>query len=372
MKEKILITGANGFIAQNLIVFLSESNQYDILKYTRKNTDEDLKSFVKQADFIVHLAGINRPKDDAEFKTGNEGLTQKIASYLTELPKLVPIIFSSSIQADKDNLYGNSKQCAENCLIKTYAKNKTLLHIFRLPNVYGKWSKPNYNSAVATFCHLISHGQSPKINDPRSVINLVYIDDVAKCFLNIINGNYTADIYAEVAPVNKITVGELAEIITEFKEGRTQLRVSEVGNDFIKSLYSTYLSFMPKSDFTYPLKLNSDARGSFAEVLRTDHCGQFSFFTAKPGQTRGQHYHHTKTEKFVVVKGTALFRFRNVLTNEYYELTVTGDRPEVVETVPGWIHDISNTGNDDIVVMLWANEVFDTKNPDTIYRKTKE
>ncbi|ENW06166.1 UDP-2-acetamido-2,6-beta-L-arabino-hexul-4-ose reductase [Acinetobacter beijerinckii] len=362
---KILVTGSNGFIAKNLIQFLSEKTEVEILKVHRESSEQELKESILSADWIVHLAGINRPLNESEFIEGNVTLTEKITQTLREEHKLTPIILSSSIQADRDNAYGKSKLGGEQALEQLHEEQGNPVHICRLANVFGKWSRPNYNSAVATFCHNVANDLPLQINDANAIIRLVYIDDVVETFWNMINGSVSVDQTFQIQPEYQITVGDLAKTLNGFKASRDTLITDQVGTGLTRALYSTYLSFLKPDQFDYSVPKYGDARGVFVEMLKTPDAGQFSYFTAHPGITRGGHYHHTKTEKFLVIKGKAVFKFKHVVTGEFYELETQGDEPRIVETVPGWTHDITNIGNDEMIVMLWANEIFDRNKPDT-------
>lgn len=361
----ILVTGSNGFIAKNLIQFISEQQEINTLCLNRQSSDDDLANAIKKADWIVHLAGVNRPLNDQEFIEGNVGLTQKIATLLKESNKKTPVILSSSIQAELDNTYGQSKLGGEQVLLDLNKSQGNPVYICRLANVFGKWSRPNYNSAVATFCHNIANDLPIQINDPEATIRLVYIDDVVETFWKIMQGLYIPEQHFLIQPEYKITVVELAETLKAFKHSRINLTTLPVGTGLTRALYSTYLSFLQPSQFDYTVPKHGDERGVFVEMLKTPDAGQFSYFTAHPGITRGGHYHHSKTEKFLVIKGNALFKFKHVITGEYYELKTSGEEAKIVETVPGWTHDITNIGDEDMVVMLWANEIFDREKPDT-------
>ena len=362
---KVLITGANGFVAKNLQIKLSERDDIDIACFTREQSINELNDLLYEVDFIFHLAGVNRPKHIEEFERGNVSLTRSLCRAIEETVRHIPVLYSSSIQAESDNLYGRSKLDAEEALIHFSQKTGSPVYIFRLPNVFGKWCKPNYNSAVATFCHNIAYDLPVKINDPTSLIRLVYIDDVIHRFLSIMDGAVVNTEYCDIDPVYEITVGELSKKINNFKKSRDSLIIERVGTGLDRALYSTYLSYLKPEQFSYGLLKHEDQRGVFVEMLKTKDSGQFSYFTAYPGVTRGGHYHHTKTEKFLVIQGEALFKFRHVASNEYYELKASDDTPTVVETIPGWTHDISNIGKNKMIVMLWANEIFDHDNPDT-------
>lgn len=277
-------------------------------------------------------------------------------------------MYASSTQADLDNAYGRSKREAEVILAKTGQDPLVPVHLFRLANVFGKWCRPNYNSVVATFCHNVAHNLPIQVNDPQAALTLVYIDDVIERFIQIMDGaEFSAGVdgFAIVRPQYATTVGELARLILTFPDSRSSLVTERVGAGLVRALYSTYVSYMPVESFAYDLPQHADQRGVFVEMLKTPDCGQFSFFTTHPGVTRGGHYHHSKIEKFLVIKGQARFRFRHILTGQVHELKTSGDRPQIVEMVPGWTHDITNIGIEEMVVMLWANENFDRDRPDT-------
>jgi UDP-2-acetamido-2,6-beta-L-arabino-hexul-4-ose reductase len=330
---------------------------------------DDLAAALESVDFVFHLAGINRPKDTAEFAEGNTGLTEQLCNLIRASGRPIPVLYTSSIQAEAENPYGASKLAAEEALITLERDTLSPVYLFRLPNVFGKWSKPNYNSAVATFCHNIANDLPIQINDTAAPIRLVYIDDVVKDFLRLLEEHPSGVVRPEVSPVYAITVGELADQIRAFKGGRESMVTESVGIDLTRALYATYLSFLRPAQFSYAVPVHADARGRFVEMLKTKDSGQFSFFTAHPGITRGGHYHHTKNEKFLVIQGKARFGFRHIVSGETYELFTDGEQPKIVETVPGWSHDITNTGNNEMIVMLWANEIFDREHPDTITYK---
>jgi len=362
---RVLITGASGFVAQNLRVHLFERDDVEMVFFTRKQSIDELSGLLEGVGFIFHLAGVNRPKNDIEFTEGNVDLTETLCLAIESTGRVIPVIYASSIQAEFDNAYGRSKLAAEQLLLSLSEKMRAPVHIFRLPNVFGKWCKPNYNSAVATFCHNISRDLPVQINDASAQIRLVYIDDVVSRFISVMNGAIVDGNYCNVDPVYEITVGELVEKLTAYKDSRGSLVVEPVGTGLDRALYSTYLSYLDVQQFSYELVKHEDPRGVFVEMLKTRNSGQFSYFTAHPGITRGGHYHHTKNEKFLVLKGEAVFKFRQIVTDECYELTASGDAPTVIETVPGWTHDITNVGTSEMVVMLWANEVFNPDAPDT-------
>jgi UDP-2-acetamido-2,6-beta-L-arabino-hexul-4-ose reductase len=369
---KVLITGADGFVGKNLRLHLTERKDVQVVCFTRDNDVEELPALLQDIDFVFHLAGVNRPQDPQEFAIGNAELTQAlclaVGAVAEAAGKKVPIIYTSSTQAARDNPYGNSKRGAEDALRAAALRLGIPVHVFRLPNVFGKWCRPNYNSAVATFCHNIARDIPIQVNDPASPVTLVYVDDVIERFVQLMDGADAAvdkDGFAMVVPQYTTTVGELARQIQSFKASRSTLVTDRVGTGLVRALYSTYVSYLPPESFAYAVPQHGDARGVFVEMLKTPDSGQFSFFTAHPGITRGGHYHHSKTEKFLVIKGRARFKFRHMQTGEIHELVTEGDKSEVVETVPGWTHDITNIGAEEMVVMLWANEVFDRARPDT-------
>lgn len=366
---RVVITGADGFLGKNLRAALMELAGIEVLPITRANAASALEQAIAQADAVVHLAGVNRPQSADEFATGNADFTLSVCNAVRSTARPVPLLLSSSTQAERDNPYGASKRAAENHVFSLAADAGSPVAVYSLPNVFGKWARPNYNSAVATFCHNTVHGLPLAIHDPAAVVRLVYVDDVVADFLRRIDGDWPTDGRAEVAPVYEATVGELAQTIEAFRASRQSLMTAPVGTGLNRALYATYVSYLPPEKFTYDVPKYGDARGVFVEMLKTPDCGQFSFFTAHPGVTRGGHYHHTKTEKFLVIKGNARFGFRHILSGETFELVTSGDQPTIVESVPGWAHDITNVGGTELLVMLWANEVFNRARPDTYAHK---
>lgn len=369
---RVLITGADGFIGKNLQLHLAERKDVKVACFTRANDVAQLPTMVQDADFVFHLAGVNRPQDPQEFVRGNVDLTQAVCRAVcvaaAATGKKIPVVYTSSIQAERDNAYGQSKREAENALLDAARTHQIPVRIFRLPNVFGKWCRPDYNSAVATFCHNTVRGLPVQVNDPAALVTLVYVDDVLEQFARLMDGvaaGEDEESYVTVTPQYTVTVGDLARQIQAFRESRTTLMTERVGTGLVRALYATYVSYLPVELFSYPVPQHQDPRGVFVEMLKTPDAGQFSFFTAHPGITRGGHYHHTKTEKFLVIKGLARFKFRHMQTGQAHELITSGDKPEIVETVPGWTHDITNIGADEMVVMLWANEVYDRARPDT-------
>jgi len=369
VKMRVLITGSTGFIGRNLVVRLGELEGYEVIGFDKEDSPGDLEEKVGQADAVVHLAGVNRPTEVREFAEGNADLTVRLCELIGETGRTIPLIISSSIQAELANPYGESKRAAEVAAEALAGRTGNPVAIYRLPNVFGKWCRPNYNSVVATFCHNIANDLPVQINDPAVRLSLVYVDDVVGEFIDMLGRMAPGLQQGHVDPVYSIGLGELAEQIEAFRNCRTSLVSERVGTGLVRALYATYVSYLPPDRFAYDLPRHGDERGVFVEMLKTQDSGQFSFFTAHPGITRGGHYHHTKTEKFLVIKGSARFGFRHVVTGEHHEVFTSGDQPQVVETVPGWTHDITNVGQDEMVVMLWANEIFDRERPDTISSK---
>jgi UDP-2-acetamido-2,6-beta-L-arabino-hexul-4-ose reductase len=367
---RVLVTGANGFIGKNLVVRLRELPRFAVTEFVRGDAPEALPGLLAQADAVVHLAGENRPADEAAFAQVNTGLTVTLCNALAaeqqRSGRQLPLVLASSAQAERDNPYGQSKLAAEQAVQQLCAASGHPAVVYRLPGVFGKWCKPNYNSVVATFCHNIARGLPIQINDPAARLQLVYVDDVVSSFIAALDAPAAGLARGEVAPLYATTLGDLAQQIGAFGDCRTSLMSERVGTGLVRALYATYVSYLPNERFAYDVPVHGDPRGVFVEMLKTPDGGQFSYFTAHPGITRGGHYHHTKTEKFLVIKGQAVFRFRHLLTGELFELATAGDKPQVVDTIPGWVHDITNVGNDEMVVMLWANEVFDRANPDTV------
>ena len=365
---KILVTGAKGFIGKNLIAELKNQNYADILEYDIDTYPSLLESFCKEADFVFHLAGVNRPKNQSEFMEGNFGFTSILLDTLKKYNNTCPVMISSSIQAALDNPYGKSKKAGEDLLF-TYAKETgAKVLVYRFPNVFGKWCRPNYNSAIATFCYNIAHDLPITVNDPSVVMNLVYIDDVIFELINALNGReHVAGDFCGVPVVHTITLGEIADLIHSFKSSREERSIPNMADPFVKKLYSTYLSYLPTDNFSYELKMNVDNRGSFTEFIKTADRGQVSVNISKPGIVKGNHWHHTKNEKFLVVSGKGVIRFRQADSSEIIEYYVSGDKLEVVDIPTGYTHNIENLGDTDMVTIMWANEIFNPDKPDTIY-----
>ncbi len=364
---KVVVTGARGFIGRNLVLRLAERGE-TVFEIGSDASGAELDAALRQADLVFHLAGVNRPPCDDAYETGNVGFTRSLCERLAATGRRPPVVFSSSTQAALDNAYGRSKRAAEDLLLEL-AEDGWPVRIFRLPNVFGKWARPNYNSAVATFCHNIARGLDITVRDPAAPLNLIHVDDVCEAFLAQMDQPLAGGAFAEAAPVYPTTVGEVADLIRRFRSSRETMVTERVGTGLVRALYSTYLSYLEPADFAYDVPRHGDPRGVFVEMLKTPDCGQFSYFTAGPGVTRGQHYHHTKTEKFMVLSGRARFGFRHILSGETFHLETEGGQGRIVETIPGWTHDITNVGDQEMVVMLWANEIFDRARPDTIAMK---
>ncbi|MFN7398566.1 MAG: NAD-dependent epimerase/dehydratase family protein [Sandaracinobacter sp.] len=364
---RVLVTGADGFIGRNLVVALGERG-HTALPFTRATQAVELPGLVAAADAVVHLAGANRPPDPTGFQSDNANLSRLLANALLSAggPRR-PVVFASSTQAAQDNPYGVSKRMAEDALMA--ATVVADVQIFRLTNVFGKWARPFYNSAVATFCHCAARGEPLPINDRSAPLKLIYVDDVVATFIDALENPLPGGQLREAGPIHATTVGEVADLLTTIAQGREALRVVETGSGLVRALHATYLTHLPHDRFDYPLTVHGDARGIFVETVKTPSAGQFSFFTQKPGVVRGGHYHHSKSEKFVVVKGRARFRFRHLLTGERVDVDASADAPSVVDTIPGWVHDVMNMSDEDLVVLIWANEVFDRDRPDTIAEK---
>jgi UDP-2-acetamido-2,6-beta-L-arabino-hexul-4-ose reductase len=367
-KMKVLVTGSQCFIGKNLILELKNRGYKDILEFDIDSDISLLDGYTRDCEFIFHLAGVNRPIHEQEFVTGNYGFTENILGKLREHNKRVPIIITSTIQAELDNPYGKSKKAGEDAVFLFGSEMNSKVFVYRLPNAFGKWCKPNYNSVVATFCHNIARGLDIKINDPSVLLKLVYIDDVVSEFIDVMEGKKcNTEKFCSMQTVYSITLGRLAELLQSFKAGRDSLTVPNMGNELEKKLYSTYLSYLPSDQISYQLKMNQDERGSFTEFLRMAERGQISINVLKPGITKGNHWHHTKCEKFIVVSGEGVIRLRKVDTNERMEYLVNDDKMEVVDIPPGYTHNIQNIGSADMVTIMWANECFDPAKPDTYY-----
>ncbi len=365
---RIMITGAGGFMGRNLSETLREGRPEDELALMDLGTPrEALEAAAAEADFVFHLAGVNRPEDPDDFMRGNGDFTLELTALL-ERGKKPPVVLASSIQAALDNPYGASKRAAEGAVAAYARRCGTRAYLYRLPNVFGKWSRPNYNSVVATFCHNIARGLPITVNDPAAQVPLVYIDDVAAEFMRALEGVSLPDAegrYA-VTPEYRITVGELAATLGRFRDMRDRLECPDQSDPLTAKLYATYLSFLPPEDFARPTVAHADARGSFTELLHLGGHGQVSVNVSRPHITKGEHWHHTKHEKFVVLSGEGVIRFRKPGDATVISYRVSGGAPQVVDIPPGYTHNIENTGDTDMITLMWANECFDPARPDTI------
>lgn len=380
---KILVTGAKGFVGRNLVSQLHniqsgkarnygmEGKELTVFEYDVNSDASELDVYCRQADFVFNLAGVNRPKESSEFMKGNFGFASTLLDTLKKYGNTCPVMLSSSTQAAQDNPYGESKRAGEQLMFDYSKETGAKVLVYRFPNVFGKWCRPNYNSAVATFCHNIAHDLPIQVNDPDVVMNLVYVDDVVDELLAALNGReHRKGDYCEVPVVHTITLGSIAVLIKSFRRMSENLDVPDLSDAFTKKLYSTYLSYLPVEKFRYPLKMNVDERGSFTEIIRTADRGQFSVNISKPGITKGQHWHHTKNEKFVVVSGHGLIQLRKIGCEKIIEFEVSGDRIEAVEMIPGYTHNIINLSEtEDLVTVMWCNECFNPERPDTYFEK---
>lgn len=380
---KILITGAKGFVGRNLVETLKNIKtgkdksygnlgEMEIFEFDIDTSTELLEKYCEKCDFVFHLAGVNRPKDESEFMSGNFGFTSTLLSYLEKYSNKAPVLITSSIQAELDNPYGRSKKAGEDLIFDYGRKNGVKTLVYRLPNVFGKWCRPNYNSAVATFCYNIAHNLPITVNDREHMMTLVYIDDVIAELIAALKGEETkSGDFCKVPVEHKIKLGEIADMLYEFKASRqTKILPDMTENSFSKKLYSTYLSYLDGTDFAYKLPMNCDERGSFTEILRSKNAGQVSINISKPGITKGNHWHNTKTEKFVVVSGKGLIQQRKIGSDEVVEFEVSGDEITVVDMIPGYTHNIINLSKtENLVTLMWCNECFDAEKPDTFFEK---
>lgn len=365
---KILVTGSEGFIGKNLIADLKFTTDHTILAFNRETSEALLDEYCQQAEFVFHLAGVNRPETEEEFMTGNFGFTSTLLETLKKYANKSPIMISSSTQAELDNPYGKSKRAGED-LLRAYSEETCApVMMYRFPNVFGKWTRPNYNSAIATFCHNVARNLPIQVNNRDAVLNLVYIDDVVAELKQALKGqsNRIAD-YCAVPTVHQVSLGRIVDLIHTFRESRSALAIPDMNDAFTKKLYSTYLSYLPEEAFSYELKMNKDNRGSFTEFIRTKDRGQVSVNISKPGIVKGNHWHHTKNEKFLVVSGEGVIRFRKLDSEEVISYPVSGEKLEVVDIPVGYTHNIENTGKDEMVTVMWVNEPFNPDAPDTYF-----
>lgn len=367
---KILVTGINGFIGRNLAVALAQDKTYEVIPIHRQSSADDLRDGLAQANLIVHLAGVNRPQSPDEFRTGNLDFTAEMCRTLLAHGRSVPILFSSSRQAEQENPYGVSKRMAEDALADYARQSGAPVLLYRLTNVFGKWSRPHYNSVVSTFCHAIARDEPISISDPDRELSLVHVDDVVRTLLADIADLPAGGVHwRDAAPQHQITLGRLAELIRSFRASRQNLIVPDFADPFAHTLYSVYLSYLPTDEFAYNLRQHKDARGSLAEFIKSPNVGQIFVSRTVPGITRGNHFHHVKTEKFLVLEGEAVIRFRKIGGSEVLEYPVRGEEYRVVDIPPGYTHSIENVGQGELVTLFWASELFNPEKPDTIYEQ---
>jgi UDP-2-acetamido-2,6-beta-L-arabino-hexul-4-ose reductase len=372
--KRVLVTGSAGFIGRNLCVALRRQNGFEVLEFDAGQSSEELADLAGRADMVFHLAGINRPKEEREFTEGNVDLTRALCDLLAATKRPTPLVLSSSIQAELDNPYGKSKRAAEDVVLEYRRRTGAAVYVYRFPNVFGKWSRPNYNTVVATFCHNISRGLPVQISNRANQLRFVYVDDVVREFLAIAARaeHDMATSGYELQPVYSITLGELHDLIVSFHENRRKMLLPDLSNPLTKYLYSTYVSFFDPADFAYPVDLKTDDRGWLFELIKSAHAGQVFVSRTRPGVTRGNHYHDTKIEKFCVIQGEGVIRFRPVLGHEVIEYRVDDRAIKVVDIPPGYTHSIENTGSGDMLTLFWANEIFDLQRPDTYFVAVKE
>ncbi len=378
---RILVTGAKGFVGMNLCAELGNIREGkdrsfgdlkidEILEFDVDSDPGLLEEYCQRADFVFNLAGVNRPKEQSEFMAGNFGFAEVLLDTLKKYKNSSPVMISSSTQAELDNPYGQSKKAGEELMFRYSQESGAKVLVYRFPNLFGKWCRPNYNSAVATFCHNIANDLPVTISNRDNRLSLVYIDDLINEMVAALKGqDHREGNYCFVPEVYSVTLGEIVDLLQLFKEGRKTLEVPDMGNLFTKKLYATYLSYLPEDQFSYPLKMNVDERGSFTEIIRTPERGQFSVNISKPHITKGNHWHHTKCEKFIVISGKGAIRFRKIgePEAEVIEYIVSGEKIEVVDIPAGYTHNIENLGDSDMVTLMWANEKFDPERPDTFF-----
>lgn len=371
MSKTVLVTGAEGFVGRNLCVTLACITELTVLKFDLSNTQDELSEFASRADLVFHLAGVNRPSNADDFEIGNADFTEHLLSLLRTEGRKIPIVLCSSSQAALDNPYGISKRHAEESVFLYGRETGAEVFVYRLPNLFGKWCRPNYNSAVATWCHNIAHDQPIQVRDPGALLTLAYVDDVVSEFLAAFNGqaNRLVSGYCAVPTTYTRSLGHITELLYSFEKSRATLQVPGQADDFSKRLYATFLSYLPTERFGYDLSMNTDGRGSFTEFLKIPGHGQVSVNVSKPGITKGNHWHHTKVEKFVVVSGQGVIRLRKLNESAVLEYVVSGDKLRVIDISPGYTHNIENVGNTDMVTIMWASEPFDPNKPDTFFEK---
>ncbi len=365
----ILVTGAKGFIGKNLIAELHNRAFTDVFEYDIDTDIQLLDEYAAVCDFVFHLAGVNRPENPDEFMEGNFGFTSHLLEQLKKHNNKAPVLITSSTQAAFDNPYGKSKKAGEDVMFAYSAETGAPVFVYRLTNVFGKWCRPNYNSAVATFCNNIARGLPVQVNDPTVMMKLVYVDDVVEAFISKLSQTEKPEnnTFEEVENIHEIALGRIVDLIQSFRSSRENLLIPDMGDAFVKKLYSTYLSYLPEDEFGYFLKMNTDHRGSFTEFIKTQERGQVSVNISRPGITKGNHWHHTKNEKFLVVSGKGVIRFRKIDSSNVIEYHVSGDKLQVIDIPVGYTHNIENTGDADMVTIMWANEFLNHDKPDTFF-----
>ena len=366
--KTVLVTGAAGFVGKNLIAPLKRRDDVRLILFDVNTDPAVLETGLAEADLIYHLAGVNRPKDESEYVTGNTGLTEQMLVCLAKLGRTPTFVLSSSAQAELDNPYGQSKRAAEDAVLKFNRETSAPVCIYRLPGVFGKWSQPNYNTVVATFCHNLARGLDITVNDPNREMDLVYIDDVVAAFLGHLDGapDFARQRYS-VRRTFRVTLGELADRIRRLHAIRETLTVPDMSDDLMKCLHATYMSFLPEDGFGYPVKLNTDNRGWLFELIKSEHFGQIFVSKTLPGITRGNHFHDTKVEKFCVIQGQGVIRFRQIDSDQILEYLVEDRAIKVVDIPPGYTHSIENTGEGEMICLFWANQIFAPERPDTYF-----
>lgn len=371
--KNVLVTGSSGFVGRNLCSVLLEDKELNVLRFDRENSQKDLEKYLEKADFIFHLAGINRPKEESEFLEGNTFFTEQLLESLQKQNRQIPILFTSSIQAESDNPYGKSKKQAEMAIFDWAKKNKCPVYIYRLPNLFGKWSRPNYNSVIATFCYNVSRGIDIQINDPRTVLSLAYIDDVVTEFMSAMEGRANrVGKYCYVKRVYKVELGKLAEKIIKFNESRKNLIMPSLRSQLERNLYATFISYLSQDDFAYDLDMKKDERGWLSEFIKSKEFGQLFISKTRPGITRGNHWHKTKIEKFLVIEGEAEIAFRDIHSKKILIYKVSGNNLQVIDIPAGYTHSIKNIGKSELITVFWADEIFNQKQPDTYYQAVNQ
>jgi UDP-2-acetamido-2,6-beta-L-arabino-hexul-4-ose reductase len=360
----IAVTGASGFLGSNLVLRLKEEG-HQVRAITRETDLAEAEMQLAEAGAVFHLAGVNRPEDESEFVRSNHEYTARVANVLARAGGKPLVIYSSSAKASGECAYGVSKRAGEQALLDLASTGAATVSIWRLPNLFGKWSRPNYNSVVATFCHNAARGLPLRVDNPSAPLSLLHVDDLIDQWLTLLANPSDKSGFAEAQQVYATTVGELANLVQGFAKEQERSLVPDIGSGLSRRLYASYIAALPLADASRPLPAHKDSRGKFVEVLKTAASGQFAYFSAHPGVTRGGHYHHSKVEKFLVAHGTGRFRFREARTGESYELVSSADEPMMIDVIPGWAHDVTNIGDDELVVLTWANEQFDPERPDT-------